>query len=79
MPAFAAAAIALQLSAEVLAAGGSISHHHGVGKLRLPFVPDIMSPASIEWRARLKAALDPDGVFATQAPLPSGHPVAADA
>jgi alkyldihydroxyacetonephosphate synthase len=71
--------IEMEARAEVLSAGGSISHHHGVGKLRLPFVPDIMSPASIEWRARLKAALDPDGVFAAQAPLPSGHPVAADA
>jgi alkyldihydroxyacetonephosphate synthase len=67
--------IEMEAREEVLAAGGSISHHHGVGKLRLPFVPDIMSPASIEWRARLKAALDPDGVFAAQAPLPSGHPV----
>jgi alkyldihydroxyacetonephosphate synthase len=63
----------------VLAAGGSISHHHGVGKLRLPFVPDIMSPAGIEWRERLKAALDPDGVFAAQAPLPAEQPVGADA
>jgi alkyldihydroxyacetonephosphate synthase len=71
--------IEMEARAEVLSAGGSISHHHGVGKLRLPFVPDIMSPAGIEWRARLKAALDPDGVFAAQAPLPSGHPVAADA
>jgi alkyldihydroxyacetonephosphate synthase len=71
--------IEMEARAEVLSAGGSISHHHGVGKLRLPFVPDIMSPASIEWRARLKAALDPDGVFAAQAPLPSGHPVTADA
>jgi hypothetical protein len=43
--------IEMEAREEVLAAGGSISHHHGVGKLRLPFVPDIMSPASMEWRA----------------------------
>jgi alkyldihydroxyacetonephosphate synthase len=60
---------------EVLAAGGSISHHHGVGKLRLPFVPEIMSPAMVEWRERLKAALDPEGVFAAQAPLGAHSPV----
>jgi alkyldihydroxyacetonephosphate synthase len=54
---------------EVLAAGGSISHHHGVGKLRLAYVDDIMSPAMIEWRERMKAALDPNGVFAAQLPL----------
>jgi alkyldihydroxyacetonephosphate synthase len=64
---------------EVLAAGGSLSHHHGVGKLRLAFIPEIMSPATIEWRERLKAALDPDGVFATQAPLHAHEPVSADA
>jgi hypothetical protein len=58
----------------VLAAGGSISHHHGVGKLRLPFVPEIMSPAMIEWRERLKAALDPDGVFAAQRRCTRIHP-----
>jgi alkyldihydroxyacetonephosphate synthase len=56
---------------EVIAAGGSISHHHGVGKLRLPFVNDIMSPAMQTWRDQMKAALDPQGVFAAQLPLES--------
>jgi len=56
---------------EVIAAGGSISHHHGVGKLRLPFVADIMSPAMMEWRDQMKSALDPQGIFAAQSPL---HP-----
>jgi len=54
---------------EVIAAGGSISHHHGVGKLRLPFVKDIMSPAMVDWRNRMKKALDPQGIFAAQLPL----------
>jgi alkyldihydroxyacetonephosphate synthase len=54
---------------EVIAAGGSISHHHGVGKLRLPFVRDVMSPAMITWRDQMKAALDPDDIFAAQLPL----------
>jgi alkyldihydroxyacetonephosphate synthase len=60
---------------EVIAAGGSISHHHGVGKLRLPFVPEIMSPTMMEWRERMKTALDPDGVFAAQAPLDDPLPL----
>jgi alkyldihydroxyacetonephosphate synthase len=59
---------------EVIAAGGSISHHHGVGKLRLPFVKDIMSPAMIVWRDRMKAALDPQGIFAAQVPLTDHGP-----
>jgi alkyldihydroxyacetonephosphate synthase len=54
---------------EVIASGGSISHHHGVGKLRLPFVRDIMSPAMQSWREQMKFALDPQGVFAAQLPL----------
>jgi alkyldihydroxyacetonephosphate synthase len=62
---------------EILAAGGSISHHHGVGKLRLPFVQDIMSPAMMEWRSKLKAALDPDGVFAAQTPPDARPPISA--
>jgi alkyldihydroxyacetonephosphate synthase len=58
---------------EVLEAGGSISHHHGVGKLRLPFIQDIMSPAMQQWREQMKAALDPNNVFAAQLPLEAGH------
>jgi alkyldihydroxyacetonephosphate synthase len=60
---------------EVIAAGGSISHHHGVGKLRLSFVNDIMSPAMVCWRERMKLALDPQGIFAAQSPLEETHPV----
>lgn len=60
---------------EVIAAGGSISHHHGVGKLRLAFVSDIMSPAMVCWRERMKVALDPQGIFAAQLPLEEAHPV----
>jgi alkyldihydroxyacetonephosphate synthase len=62
---------------EIIAAGGSISHHHGVGKLRLPFVNDIMSPAMVKWREEMKAALDPDGIFAAQLPLHDREPVSA--
>ena len=64
-------AIEAEARKEVIAAGGSISHHHGVGKLRLPFVRDIMSPAMIAWRDRMKSALDPRGIFAAQVPLDS--------
>ena len=59
---------------EVLEAGGSISHHHGVGKLRLPFVSEIMSPAMQRWREQMKHALDPQNVFASQLPLDAEEP-----
>src|SRR5215470_2907600 len=48
---------------EILRSGGSLSHHHGVGHLRAPFLPRVFSPAALEWRARLKRALDPEGVL----------------
>ncbi len=56
---------------EVIEAGGSISHHHGVGKLRLRFISDIMSPGMERWREQMKCALDPHNVFAAQLPLDS--------
>jgi alkyldihydroxyacetonephosphate synthase len=48
---------------EILRCGGSLSHHHGVGKLRQGFLPDVLSPAAIEWRSNAKQALDPHNVF----------------
>ena len=48
---------------EIMNNGGSISHHHGVGKLRKDFLPDTMSPASIELIRQLKASHDPNNVF----------------
>jgi len=48
---------------EVLRCGGSLSHHHGVGKLRQPFLPKIMSSAALHWIAATKQAVDPRNVF----------------
>jgi alkyldihydroxyacetonephosphate synthase len=48
---------------EILRSGGSLSHHHGVGKLRQAFLPRVFSPEALAWRRRLKTALDPDRLF----------------
>jgi alkyldihydroxyacetonephosphate synthase len=48
---------------EILASGGSLSHHHGVGKLRRAFLPKIMSEAALQWKRVLKTSLDPTNVF----------------
>jgi len=48
---------------EILRSGGSLSHHHGVGKLRQEFLPDVMSEAALAWRAEVKRAVDPTNVF----------------
>ena len=47
----------------ILENGGSISHHHGVGKLRKDFMKDTLSPASIEFLKRAKKCVDPQNVF----------------
>jgi alkyldihydroxyacetonephosphate synthase len=48
---------------EILKSGGSLSHHHGVGKLRRNFLPRIMSPATLQWKRELKKSLDPENLF----------------
>ncbi len=48
---------------EILRSGGSLSHHHGVGKLRREFLPKIMSETAIRWKRELKNSLDPTNVF----------------
>lgn len=48
---------------EILRCGGSLSHHHGVGKLRKKFLPKIMSPAALAWNQHAKEAVDPNNVF----------------
>ncbi|MEJ2079578.1 MAG: FAD-binding oxidoreductase [Acidobacteriota bacterium] len=47
----------------ILDNGGSISHHHGVGKLRKEFVPQTMSAAAIELLRGVKKSTDPRNVF----------------
>ena len=48
---------------EILRAGGSLSHHHGVGKLRGRFLPQVLSETALEWRAALERSLDPENLF----------------
>ncbi|MEA4944888.1 MAG: FAD-binding oxidoreductase [Propionicimonas sp.] len=51
------------IRAAIMDAGGSISHHHGVGKLRKPFVDRVASPETVEAVKALKQAVDPKNVF----------------
>jgi alkyldihydroxyacetonephosphate synthase len=47
----------------VLDRGGSLSHHHGVGKIRQSFLPQVHSPAGLELIRAAKRAVDPGNVF----------------
>jgi len=48
----------------ILDSGGSLSHHHGIGKIRKGFLPQIQTPASLAMIRDLKRALDPANTFA---------------
>jgi alkyldihydroxyacetonephosphate synthase len=58
---------------EVLRSGGSLSHHHGIGKLRQAMLPEVMSGAMLEWNRRIKQTVDPQNVFGS-----SNHGVGGD-
>jgi alkyldihydroxyacetonephosphate synthase len=48
----------------ILEQGGSLSHHHGVGKVRQAFVSRTHSASAIAALRELKRSLDPNNVFA---------------
>lgn len=49
---------------EILASGGSLSHHHGVGKLRASFYPEAVGEVGVSLYQATKAHLDPHNIFA---------------
>lgn len=46
----------------VLASGGTIAHHHGIGKVRLPWIEREL-PTTYAVLERIKQALDPKGIL----------------
>ncbi|XP_025157110.1 alkyldihydroxyacetonephosphate synthase isoform X2 [Harpegnathos saltator] len=48
---------------EILASGGSLSHHHGIGKLRAPFYSESVGQAGVSLYRATKAHLDPHNIF----------------
>jgi alkyldihydroxyacetonephosphate synthase len=49
---------------ETMKQGGSISHHHGIGKIRKRFAARTMSPPAITFLDDMKKVLDPKNIFA---------------
>ncbi len=47
----------------IIDAGGSISHHHGVGKLRRDFMDATISPATADVLRSIKQIHDPQNIF----------------
>lgn len=55
---------------EVLKAGGSLSHHHGIGKIRAPFLRRIQSESLLDWNRGFKQAIDPNNLFGAHNHMP---------
>ena len=49
---------------EIMKHGGSISHHHGVGKIRKRFMKRTMSETGLNFMDDIKKAFDPNNIFA---------------
>ena len=49
---------------EALKQGGSLSHHHGIGKIRKRFMKRIMPPMAVEFMQDIKKSVDPKNIFA---------------
>jgi alkyldihydroxyacetonephosphate synthase len=47
----------------ILDRGGSLSHHHGVGKIRQAFLPQVHSATGLEAIRAAKRAVDPHNIF----------------
>ena len=50
---------------EIMKHGGSISHHHGVGKLRKKFMTRSIGVTGVAMLKGLKDTIDPTNIFAT--------------
>ncbi len=53
----------MQIREEILRRGGSISHHHGIGKIRSRFINNVYDATSKQVLEDLKKTLDPSNVF----------------
>lgn len=51
---------------EIIKYGGSLSHHHGIGKLRKHWMRQEISDVGMTALAGLKNQLDPKNVFGNQ-------------
>lgn len=58
---------------EILASGGSISHHHGVGKLRAKWFPIQVTELGVQLYQATKKNLDPNNIFANRNLLNKSH------
>jgi alkyldihydroxyacetonephosphate synthase len=52
--------------------GGSVSHHHGIGRVRRDWLASELGDGGLALLRRVKAALDPNGIMNPGVLLPDG-------
>jgi alkyldihydroxyacetonephosphate synthase len=52
------------------AAGGTLTHHHGVGRLKSAFLAGELGATGVDMLTKIKAALDPEGIMNPRVLLP---------
>lgn len=55
---------------EVLANGGSLSHHHGIGKIRTKWIKTAVSDLGIGAIQSIKEYFDPENIFGSKNLIP---------
>lgn len=58
---------------EIIASGGSLSHHHGVGKIRRRWMNEAIGEAGVGMIGAVKNFLDPNNIFAAGNLVPSAN------
>lgn len=51
---------------EIIDLGGSLSHHHGIGKIRSQFLSTMNSATFQSIQLKIKEGLDPKNIFAAR-------------
>lgn len=59
---------------EIIASGGSLSHHHGVGKIRRRWMKEVIGDQGIGMINAVKNFIDPNNIFAAGNLIPSTDP-----
>lgn len=59
---------------EIIASGGSLSHHHGIGKIRRKWMKQVIGEQGVGMIDAVKKFIDPNNIFASGNIIPSENP-----
>ena len=59
----------------IIASGGSLSHHHGIGKIRRKWMQQVIGDQGLGMISAVKQYIDPNNIFASGNIIPEGADV----